>query len=1565
LVQYKLKEIIWNIGDRVSMAKNQISVIIIAMFVLLSVQSILVPGPAEALNYGNNSSLSTAAASFYGEAANDYFSRMSISAGDVNGDGFDDILMSSVGTSKVYLFFGKASGWAMDINANMANASFVATAADDTGINGHGMCGADVNGDGLSDIILGMPMNDAAGTDRGQVYIIFGKKTGWKTGVSLTQSNASFRGEANGDWLGRSVGCGGDVNGDGIDDVIMAASVNDENGVDAGQTYLILGKKTGWAMNQSVSNADASFWGEAGGDSAGIDSAIAPDVNGDNLDDILIGAANNDRGGTQAGAAYLVLGMNTGWAMDMQLSNKANGSWFGEAVGDALGLKVTGLGDVNGDGLGDLMLGAYLNDYTSTDAGQAYIIFGQKQNWAARVNISTGMNASYVGEAAYDYAGRGVGLGGDVNGDGLNDIIIGGPQNDEAGVDSGEAYLILGKTSGWAKHVSLSLADSSWQGEGANCLAGRTLGGDGDFNGDGLDDLVISCHWNSEHGSYTGQGYVVFPDSNKVPTLVNVVKAYDKGYVKEISTALVNDTIYIQLNGTDQDGARRNLALVDITSNFSDPHGFRLPLLETGINTGTFQGNFTVKDRTYELARWLNASEGELVKIVAVSNLSANASVFIGKLDLVPHKDVTKATEDQPYSVKYSTMNGTPSKWTVSTNAGWLNWNSTSHTFLGTPDNSMVGSYSVKINVTNDWGSTDQHDFTIIVKNVPPTILNSDIKVITEGQQYVNDYSSDDDGQGTITWHLATNASWLHLNSTSGNLTGLPVNSDVGRYWANVSVDDGNLGWDFTNFTVNVTDLNAPPHITTTDILTAYEDQEYRVQYNATDIDLVKQVFTWSKTTTATWLHLNASSGLLNGTPTNDEVGKYNINITVSDGRGGSDSHVFELTVINVNDRPIITSVPNVTAWVGKLYNYQATASDIDAADVLEFSLGTVPTGMTIDKFTGLVSWTPTLPQNGTNHVIVKVSDGLVFVEQAFNITVLVPSANHPPVATLLSPTKDDTLDITNPGLSWSGTDGDNDTISYDVYLGLDKDKVSVRDTSVRRAVGISTTVYQAPELQRGSTYYWTVIPLDQEGPGDCLSGVWSFDISTSATVNEPPTITSQPILKGTVGKQYLYDVNATDKNPGDTLTYSLEKRPPTMSIDKRTGLIGWVPGPSDVGRSPVTVAVTDGKAFAKQSFTIVVTKEVILENKPPVLDTIVQQNATVGKAFSYLVVAHDPDPEDATNLTFSLEKNPAGMTIDAKTGKISWTPSKAQLGVQTVVVAVSDSKASVNNSFEIEVKEVTNPPPPVVDHNPWAGAWLWIIAALLAVIVGILLVLFIVVRRRKAAAEEEARRMAMKPRRHKGPVQGAPTKAGTIPAAIPVDETRGSKTKVEPGEVLTATTQVSIGRRTYSKSEIIEVLKALPHELPVLLLMKSTETAADEILSAEYKKNQDGHIILKLNDEWFYGDPKYLTKYLTAYIPEEVAGAPEAALAAHLEATTSEAEQRSVADEVMAKLDRPTEKPGPPPEDKSAKKKGKSAVSESELEDVHDDKNEKSPEKVQEEENTDIDTLIKDLEMK
>jgi hypothetical protein len=175
------------------------------------------------------------------------------------------------------------------------------------------------------------------------------------------------------DWAGHFVAGAGDVNGDGFDDFIIGAEYDDDGGSNAGQTYLILGKASGWAMDTDLSAASASFWGEDANDNSGDSVAGAGDVNGDGYDDFLIGAYGDDDGGSSAGQTYLILGKASGWAMDTDLS-AASASFWGEDAGDDSGTSVAGAGDVNGDGYDDFIIGANGDDDGSTYAGQTYLI---------------------------------------------------------------------------------------------------------------------------------------------------------------------------------------------------------------------------------------------------------------------------------------------------------------------------------------------------------------------------------------------------------------------------------------------------------------------------------------------------------------------------------------------------------------------------------------------------------------------------------------------------------------------------------------------------------------------------------------------------------------------------------------------------------------------------------------------------------------------------------------------------------------------------------------------------------------------------------------------------------------------------------------------------------------------------------------------------------------------------------------------------------------------------------------------------------------------------------------
>ncbi|HUT04988.1 MAG TPA: choice-of-anchor D domain-containing protein [bacterium] len=332
----------------------------------------------KASGWAMDTSLADSDASFWGEVTWDCLAQ-SAGAGDVNGDGYDDFILSSSsnsGVGQTYLILGKASGWAMDTSLADCDASFLGEVSGD----GAGNCvsgAGDVNGDGYDDFLIGAWANDEAADNAGQAYLILGKSSGWAMDTSLGDSDASFWGEREGStvsWGGLSGA--GDVNADGYDDFIVGAYADDEPGDVAGQTYLILGRASGWAMDTSLADSDASFWGEAPDDRAGQGVSGGGDVNGDGYDDFLISGYLNDEGGDNAGQIYLIFGKSSGWAMDTELYD-SDASFWGEAADDHAGGSVSAVGDFNGDGGDDLLIAAYSNSEAAEDAGQAYLIFGE------------------------------------------------------------------------------------------------------------------------------------------------------------------------------------------------------------------------------------------------------------------------------------------------------------------------------------------------------------------------------------------------------------------------------------------------------------------------------------------------------------------------------------------------------------------------------------------------------------------------------------------------------------------------------------------------------------------------------------------------------------------------------------------------------------------------------------------------------------------------------------------------------------------------------------------------------------------------------------------------------------------------------------------------------------------------------------------------------------------------------------------------------------------------------------------------------------------------------------
>ncbi len=322
--------------------------------------------------------------------------------------------------------------------------------------------------------------------------------------------DASFLGESDFDEAGYCVAGAGDVNGDGLDDLLVSSPDSDVPVVNAGQTYLILGAAQGWQLDASLGSAWSSWVGEASNDNAGYAAAGAGDLDGDGYDDLVVGAYGNDDTGSEAGKAYVIFGDPLGWPLQSSLAG-AGASFVGEDAGDRAGYSLAGAGDLDGDGYDDLLIGAYKSDDGSYHAGEVYVIFGQPQGgWATDVDLGTAA-ASFTGEVDSDFAGKAVGGGGDVDGDGFDDLLIGAPNNDETDAAAGKAYLVLGREAGWAQDTSLALADASFLGEtGGAYAAGRAVDVAGDVDGDGLADVLIGAYGRDLAGTDSGEVYLIF-----------------------------------------------------------------------------------------------------------------------------------------------------------------------------------------------------------------------------------------------------------------------------------------------------------------------------------------------------------------------------------------------------------------------------------------------------------------------------------------------------------------------------------------------------------------------------------------------------------------------------------------------------------------------------------------------------------------------------------------------------------------------------------------------------------------------------------------------------------------------------------------------------------------------------------------------------------------------------------------------------------------------------------------------------------------------------------------------
>ncbi|WP_445635620.1 FG-GAP repeat protein [Nostoc sp. DSM 114161] len=359
-----------------------------------------------------------------------------------------------------YVVFGSSSGFGVSFDLSSLDGSngFVINGIDASDFSGFSVSNAkDINGDGFNDLIIGARYGDPSGQyNAGQSYVVFGSSSAFAASLNLSSLDGSNGFAINGiganDQSGFSVNSAGDFNGDGFDDVIIGARGADPNG----ESYIVFGSSSGFAASFNLSSLNGSNGFAINGinaDSLGFSVSSAGDFNGDGFDDVIIGAPTADANAqTYAGQSYVIFGSSSGFGASLNLSSLDGSNGFainGIDERDFSGSSVSSAGDFNGDGFDDVIIGtkgASYNGVDFTGSGKSYIVFGSSSGFGASLNLSSldGSNGFVInGIDNGGFSGSFVSSAGDINSDGFDDLSIGETFSSRFIAD-GERYVIFG-----------------------------------------------------------------------------------------------------------------------------------------------------------------------------------------------------------------------------------------------------------------------------------------------------------------------------------------------------------------------------------------------------------------------------------------------------------------------------------------------------------------------------------------------------------------------------------------------------------------------------------------------------------------------------------------------------------------------------------------------------------------------------------------------------------------------------------------------------------------------------------------------------------------------------------------------------------------------------------------------------------------------------------------------------------------------------------------------------------------------------------------------------------------
>jgi len=432
------------------------------------------------------------------------------SAGDVDGDGRDDILVGAPNSDDAVCggdFSGEAflvlsSDLGRDRDIILSDAAWSFFPDEEYHGTGYMLASAgDVDGDGLDDVLIGAPYG---GSDsEGKAYLVLASQLTGTGAFNLNDAAYTFMGEGL-MHQAAPIGSAGDIDGDGRADLWFKAS-DGTNGWAAGAVYVVLASELGSPGIYSLADASHKLLGMSAGDGLGAGAAVG-DIDGDGLDDLLVAAPAVSDTVSRGGRVYLVPGQNlTGGVQDV--ADAASHTFSGQSADAFIGHSVSALGDIDGDGLGDFSMTSPNHVASSGTTGGVFIVLSSQLGSPGEFDLT---GAAHTLEGDVTNVLTAATSGGDLNGDGTTDLLMGFPIDSTAGLYTGMVKVISGTDLvSDTIQTPLTMAGRQFYGEEERYYIGQTIAPAGDVNGDGVDDFLTSADTATIYTPEDGVTYIV------------------------------------------------------------------------------------------------------------------------------------------------------------------------------------------------------------------------------------------------------------------------------------------------------------------------------------------------------------------------------------------------------------------------------------------------------------------------------------------------------------------------------------------------------------------------------------------------------------------------------------------------------------------------------------------------------------------------------------------------------------------------------------------------------------------------------------------------------------------------------------------------------------------------------------------------------------------------------------------------------------------------------------------------------------------------------------------------